>query len=103
LISQGAKLVSRFEDVLEDMPPSCFQEESNTPKLNSFVPDFPRALSLSKRKILQFIGSRSLALEEIASGCGLDFSSLSSALFELEIDGLIISEPGQHYAIKKRN
>ncbi len=103
LISQGAKLVSRFDDVLEDMPPSCFQEKLKTSDSSFFVPDFPSPLSLTKRKILQFIGSQSLALEEIASGCGLDIASLSSALFELEMDGLIMSEPGQHYAIKKRN
>ncbi len=103
LIAQGAKLVSHFNDVLEDLPPSCFKEEMKPSEQVFFAPEFPRALSLTKRKILQFIGSQVLGLEEIGVGCGLDFPSLSSDLFELEMDGLIISEPGQRYAIKKRN
>ncbi len=103
LISQGAKLVTRFDDVLEEMPPSCFKEETQVSERSLFASDIPRALSLSKRKILQFIGSQALGFEEIGLGCGLDFSTLSSDLFELEMDGLIISEPGQRYAIKKRN
>ncbi len=102
LISQGAKLVSRFEDVLEDMPPSCFEETSPS-DTSLFVSDMPRTLSLSKRKILQFIGSQVFGFEEIGLGCGLDFTILSLDLFELEMDGFIISEPGQRYAIKKRN
>lgn len=103
LISKGAKLTASFSDILEELPPSCCGEVKTTKKTILAPVEISPSLSFTKRKILEFIGSGSRSLDEIGLECGLDFSDLSSNLFELEVDGWIIGQPGQYYAIKKRN
>ncbi len=106
LLARGARLAAGFGDVLDELPPGA------RPPARGLALDIRKeephglvgaaALSLEHRKILECLGSDSLTIEELGRSTGLDFPRLSTIIFELEIQNLVGSLPGQRYA-KKRN
>lgn len=100
LLRQGAKLVETMADVWDSVPPGVVP-------LSLYVGDdgHKRAtakISLEQNKVLEFLGSESRTLDELVLELGIDFSSLSNIIFELELRDLIIAVPGQRYAKKGR-
>lgn len=88
LISQGARLVRSMRDIVSDLPPAC-QEPSG-----------PGLLAPEHEKILQLLGSEARSVTELKADSGLEVSRLTGLLFELELQDLIESVPGQRYAKK---
>ncbi len=97
LLRGGAKLACSAEDVLDTL------EEGEKRVLHAAAPrpaGAMRSLSLEYSKILQFIGSEAVTVDELAAGTGFDVPRLSNILFEMELQGLVSPFPGQRYAKK---
>lgn len=95
LLKNGAAWLERASDVLGtlELPLIPLNSSSNR---NS---DEKRArLPPDHAKILECLGSAGLTLEEAAAAAGLDFTRLSTIIFELELQRLVRRLPGQRYA-----
>ncbi|MCX5797873.1 MAG: DNA-processing protein DprA [Elusimicrobia bacterium] len=88
LISQGANMVRCMADIWPELPPSC-QEAPVRP-----------LVAPAHEKILQLLGSETRSVAELGAESGLDISSLTQTLFELELQDLVEAVPGQRYAKK---
>jgi DNA processing protein len=76
LISQGARMARSMADIRKAL------------------------LAPEHEKILQLLGSETRSVAELGSESGLDISSLTQTLFELELQDLVEAVPGQRYAKK---
>jgi DNA processing protein len=95
-LRNGATLLESFRDIAPDLPEPYKALSSNRKTL----PQLP-ALSRDLQKVLECIGPRGASLEELQSATGLDLPRLSTIIFELEIQQIIDSIPGQRYAKKR--
>ncbi len=114
LISQGAKMVRSMADIWPELPPGCQVSPSDAPASVSAVsghmeggqaprkgiPHSAALLAPAHEKILQLLGSETRSIAELGAESGLDISSLTQTLFELELQDLVEAVPGQRYAKK---
>ncbi|MEI6308047.1 MAG: DNA-processing protein DprA [bacterium] len=90
LLKQGAKLVEKAEDVLEEL----------RLELLSIAPQIPQpALSAEEEQLQQLLAAAPLSLEEIVSRCPWPASKTLALLSMLEVKGLVRALPGSNYAI----
>ncbi|MCX5971493.1 MAG: DNA-processing protein DprA, partial [Coprothermobacterota bacterium] len=90
LLKQGAKLVEKAEDVLEEL----------RLELLSAVPQIPQpALSAEEEQLQQLLAAAPLSLEEIVSHFPWPASKTMALLSMLEVKGLVRALPGRNYAI----
>jgi DNA processing protein len=110
LISQGAKMARSMADIWPELPPGC---QLTAPAVRNSVPPAPAEppippasapltdlLAQRHEKILQLLGSETRSVAELGAESGLDISSLTRTLFELELQDLVEAVPGQRYAKK---
>ena len=64
------------------------------------IPHSAARLAPAHEKILQLLGSETRSVAELGAESGLDISSLTQTLFELELQDLVEAVPGQRYAKK---
>ena len=83
LIQQGAKLVTRIEDVLEEFDPATAAGPTAAP------PEPP-----PDDDVLAHIGFDPMGLDALAARTGLPTAVLQARLLELELDGHIVRLPG---------
>ncbi|RCW71549.1 DNA-processing protein DprA [Pseudorhodoferax soli] len=83
LIQQGAKLVTRIEDVLEEFDPATAARPTAAP------PEPP-----PDDDVLAHIGFDPMGLDALAARTGLPTAVLQARLLELELDGHIVRLPG---------
>jgi DNA processing protein len=100
LIREGAKLVARAEDIIEEIFPSLDSEllarvipsrkSGSSPRsVPAFAPD--------EEKIFNLLGEDPLSFDQIISQTGLSFGEISEGLLNLELKGIIHRLPGQQY------
>ena len=65
-------------------------------------PDANPALSGGARQTLAAVDDNGTAFDQLVARTGLDVAALSSALLELEIAGLVASEPGGSFSRLRR-
>lgn len=96
LIREGALLVETVQDVLFALG----REAGRAPDTLTDVtkPHASAALSGAAAKTLSAVGDHATAFDQLMTRTGLDIQALSSALLELELAGLVASEPGGSYA-----
>jgi DNA processing protein len=95
LLSDGARPVTRVEDILEEL--------GELPRLETGAPFDPppaevRATGLPAR-VRSALGSVPQSAESLAGGLGLPLRAVLGALTELELLGLARACPGQRYAL----
>jgi DNA processing protein len=102
LIQQGAKLVSRVEDILEELPRSLAPAATPPSKLaKEETPAlFPGRLPPAD-PLLPFLDSQPLQLDELVQLCGLPAAEVLSRLTMLELQGLVRELPGKCYVLGK--
>ena len=83
LIRQGAKLVERAEDVLEEL---CL------PSGDTAVPD---PAPIKEDPILDALGFEPMTLDELVARTGRSAAELNARLLDLELDGRVTRLPGQ--------
>lgn len=95
LLRQGAKLVERVEDIIEEIAP---QLEGRRPVVES---GGPRALPVNApaeaRRIFDILQDRSLHIDELIEATGLSTAKVAQVLLELELQGFLKQLPGNRY------
>jgi DNA processing protein len=91
LIKQGAKLVERIEDILEELP-----SRSASAATGSLSP--PPCFSPLEAQVYSCLSQTPLHIDEIAAKCALTAGDVSAILLRLELNGTIMQLPGKHFA-----
>lgn len=101
LIKQGAKLVSRIDDVIEEL---AVLHKLSTKKENVPVAEKnilpPKALSEDEQVIFTLLSDKPINIDTICAQCTLPVSAVSGILFQLELKGFITQMPGKLFVIK---
>lgn len=96
LIRQGAKLVERVDDILEEIAPQLVAR-GVPEKANRHLPEnAPR----EERQVFALLQDRALHIDEVIEGTGLSSSKVSQVLLELELHGFLRQLPGKRYAVE---
>ena len=96
LIKEGAKLVETVEDILEELGP--LERAVLTPQ-GEEVQD-PRLLALSpeEQQVLAAVDTEPRRVDDIIGQADLPTSTVSAALFSLELKRLVVQLPGKRFA-----
>lgn len=90
LIQQGAKLVMRVEDILEELNLRAVAEVVASPAPPASVDD-------DERRILQALSTEAVHVDELAHRVGLPVALVSANLALLEMKGLVRAVGGMQY------
>ncbi|NLJ56507.1 MAG: DNA-protecting protein DprA [Firmicutes bacterium] len=90
LIKEGAKLVEKIEDILEEISVTKSVKDVSPPQEKQ---DF----SPEEKKLLQYIPFEPLALEELVVFSKMPPATLNALLLELELKGAIKQLPGKYF------
>jgi DNA processing protein len=95
LIRQGAKLVERVEDILEEVAP---QLAGRAPAAEKPLPlALPPNMSPEAKKIFELVLGRPRQIDEVIETSGLSPAKVSEVLLDLEINGLLKQLPGKRF------
>lgn len=97
LIQQGAKLVCRVEDVIDELMPYPGAGKSARSQARAAASATHAGLSEPMRKLLEITDTQGVTLDELVDRSGLTVSEVSSMLSHLELAGLIETRPGGLY------
>jgi DNA processing protein len=100
LIKQGAKLVTGWEDVIEELPTAIRAEllpvETTTSAERASL--FQEALSPVERTLYELLDTdRARQVDELVELSGRNSSEVLAALFELEMKGIVRQLPGKQF------
>jgi DNA processing protein len=100
LIKQGAKLVTSWEDVIEELPTPVRAElipvESATSEERSLL--IEEALGPIERPLYEILSlDQARQIDEIVELSGLSSSEVLAALFDLELKGVVRQLPGKQF------
>lgn len=88
LLQQGAKLVTKCDDILTELVASYESASSKLANKSQF------SLANNLQNLVEFVNYEVTSVNNIAANSGLEVSSLLSQLVELELHGLIKTVPG---------
>src|SRR5258706_2225286 len=95
LIRQGAKLVERVEDILEEIAPQL-EARPGAPEAPP-APVLPPHLSAEAKKIFHLVEAAPRQIDEVIETSGLAAPKVLEILLELEILGLLRQLPGKRF------
>ena len=100
LIKQGAKLVTSWEDVIEELPTPVRAElipvEAATSEERSLL--IEAALGPIERPLYEILSlDQARQIDEIVELSGLSSSEVLAALFDLELKGVVRQLPGKQF------
>ena len=95
LIRQGAKLVERVEDIIEEIAPQIAGRAAARPE--PFRPVLPANASAEARKVFEMVLSGPVQIDEVIEGSGLTPAKVSEVLLDLEIKGVLKQLPGKRF------
>jgi len=95
LIRQGAKLVERVDDIIEEIAPQL-ERHGNT-SVQELKRELPKEAREETRKVFALLQERSLHIDEIIQGGKLAPAKVSAVLLELELQGYVRQLPGKRY------
>lgn len=100
LIKQGAKLVTNWEDVVEELPTEVraelFSVEQPTAEERASL--FEQALSPIEKKLYDLLGTDTpRQVDELVERSELNSSAVLATLFELEMKGIVRQMPGKQF------
>jgi DNA processing protein len=96
LIRQGAKLVERVEDVLEEIAPQLAVRSATPQEAATLV--LPPNMSAEAKKIFELVLGRPRQIDEVIETSGLAPAKVSEILLDLEILGLLKQLPGKRFS-----
>jgi DNA processing protein len=91
LIKQGAKLVEGIEDILEELPQGIGNSNQTTSAKCTLAP--------LEAAVYTFLSDAPLHIDEIIVKSALTVGEVSVILLRLELNGLVIQLPGNHYTV----
>lgn len=91
LIKEGAKLVEKVEDIMEELPLAV--------PVNNVAcsPQQKQEFNPEERKLLELVPFEPLALEDLAALSKMPLALLNALLLELELKGAIKQLPGKYF------
>ncbi len=92
LIQQGAKLVEKAQDILEELGP--LTSAANRLTTPSPTPLNKNILAAHHQQLLECVGFEPTTLDQLAARSGLPLSDLTSTVLILELKGYISTVPG---------
>ena len=92
LIKQGAKLVDRAEDVLEELTPSLGRCERRDTRIET-----PIEGAGAKDTVLEALGFDPVTLDSLIARTGRSAADLQAHLLDLELTGRVVRLPGQRF------
>lgn len=95
LIRQGAKLVERVSDILEELPGGPWKQpvgHSRAPPAQT-----PEGLDREQKSVLAGLAHRSARVDDLVARSGLTADTVCSILLALELRGLVVPVPGGAY------
>lgn len=100
LIKQGAKLVTGWEDVVEELPTEVraelFPVDATTAEERASL--FEQALSPAEKKLYELLRvDEAIHLDELVERSGLSSSETLASLCELEMRGIVRQMPGKQF------
>ncbi len=100
LVKQGAKLVSSWEDVVEELPTEIraelFPVETTTAEERASL--FEQALTPVQKKLFDLLGTdEPRHVDELVEKSELSSPAVLAALFELEMQGIVRQMPGKQF------
>jgi len=100
LIKQGAKLVTGWEDVVEELPTEVraelFPVDATTAEERASL--FEQALSPSEKKLYELLRvEEATHLDELVERSGLSSSETLASLCEMEMRGIVRQMPGKQF------
>ena len=94
LIREGAKIVTKVEDVLEEL--FLYNDVENN-KMKALYPE----LKQEEKEIIDlFTVNPELDLDQIVDNCNYDISKVNRLLLKLELKGILDKKPGKKYLFK---
>jgi DNA processing protein len=98
LIRQGAKLVERVEDIVEEIAPQLITSHgvAAKPEPRRLPPD----ASGEARNIFEMLAERPLQIDQVIQASGLSSARVAEILLELELGGFLRQLPGKRYAVE---
>jgi DNA processing protein len=100
LIKQGAKLVTAWEDVVEELPTPVRAElvPVETMSLEARTALVVEGLTLIERPLYGLLGTdEALHVDDLVELSGLSSSEVLAALFDLELKGVVRQLPGKQF------
>jgi DNA processing protein len=97
LIRQGAKLVERVEDVIEEIAPQLAGHAAAPEKAAPRV--LPADLSTEAKNIFELVADAPRHIDEVIEKSGLAAGKASEVLLDLEIRGLVRQLPGKKFQV----
>ncbi len=100
LIKQGAKLVTSWEDVVEELPTEIraelFPVEATTHEERASL--FEQSLLPAEKKLYELLSTdEPRHVDELVERSGLNSSEVLAALFDLEMKGIVRQMPGKQF------
>jgi DNA processing protein len=96
LIRQGAKLVERVEDIIEEIAPQLVSRAAAAEKPRAIL---PADLSAEAKKIFALVADAPRHIDEIIEQSGVNPGKTSEVLLDLEIRGLLKQLPGKKFQV----
>ena len=100
LIKQGAKLVEKVRDILEELPPGSYRRPGTDDGRTGAQP--PADLSPVDSKIVAALDPYPVHIDELVRKLSLDPGELAAALLQLELKGVVSQAPGSLFSLKAR-
>jgi DNA processing protein len=94
LIRQGAKLVERISDILEELPVGLAQMPGKEVSGSAAA---PQRLDEEHKKVLESLSYRAVSVDSVVERSGLTADTVCSILLALELRGLVVPVPGGAY------
>ena len=99
MIQQGAKLVTGWESVIEELPTEIraelFPVEATSAEERASL--FEQTLSPNEKKLFERLGIEPVHVDELVEATGLSSSEALAALCEMEMRGMIRQMPGKQF------
>jgi DNA processing protein len=99
LIRQGAKLVERVDDIIEEIAPQLMSRAGDAAP--TARPALPQSASAAARKVFALLQENSLQVDQVIERSGLAPAQALEVLLDLELQGFLRQSPGKIYSAER--
>ena len=99
LIRQGAKLVERVDDIIEEIAPQLLSNSGGAVQPSRLV--LPQSASEAARKVFALLQESSLQVDQVIERSGLAPAQALEVLLDLELQGFLRQSPGKIYTAER--
>jgi DNA processing protein len=101
LIKQGAKLVEHAQDIVEELAPLASFLKARELSREKDTTDVDAALSPDEAAVYQTLEPYPVHIDDLTRKTGMEPGKLLSILLNLELQGIVLQQPGKLFSITK--